>query len=52
MKLKVLINPLVNLLWIAALVFVIGAGVAAWPDGRESRRLARRYADATVIREV
>jgi cytochrome c-type biogenesis protein CcmF len=51
-KLKVLINPLVNLLWIAALIFVIGAGVAAWPDGRESRRLARRYADATVIREV
>ena len=46
-KLKVLINPLVNLLWIAALVFVIGAGVAAWPDGREARRLARRYADAT-----
>jgi cytochrome c-type biogenesis protein CcmF len=51
-KLKVLINPLVNLLWIAALVFVIGAGVAAWPDGRESRRVARRYADATVIREA
>jgi cytochrome c-type biogenesis protein CcmF len=51
-KLKVLINPLVNLLWIAALVFVIGAGVAAWPDGREARRLARRYADATIIREA
>ena len=45
-KLKALINPLVNLLWIAALVFVIGAAVAAWPDGREARRLARRYADA------
>ncbi len=51
-KLKVLINPLVNLLWIAALVFVIGAGVAAWPDGREARRLARRYADATITREA
>ncbi len=51
-KLKVLINPLVNLLWIAAVVFVIGAGVAAWPDGREARRLARRYADATIVREA
>jgi cytochrome c-type biogenesis protein CcmF len=45
-KLKALINPLVNLLWIAALVFVVGAVVAAWPDGREARRLARRYAEA------
>ena len=51
-KLKVLINPLVNLLWIAALVFVIGAGIAAWPDGREARRLARRYAEAPITREA
>jgi len=47
-KLKALINPMVNLIWIAALVFVIGAAVAAWPDGREARRLARRYAEQPV----
>jgi cytochrome c-type biogenesis protein CcmF len=45
-KLKALINPMVNLIWIAALVFVLGALVAAWPDGREARRLARRYGEA------
>jgi cytochrome c-type biogenesis protein CcmF len=47
-KIKALINPMVNLIWIAALVFVIGALVAAWPDGREARRLARRYAEQPV----
>jgi cytochrome c-type biogenesis protein CcmF len=45
-KLKALINPMVNLIWIAALVFVLGAAIAAWPDGREARRLARRYGEA------
>ncbi len=51
-KLKVLVNPLVNLLWVAAVVFAFGALVAAWPDRREARRLARRYADATVPGEA
>jgi cytochrome c-type biogenesis protein CcmF len=46
--LKVLINPLVNLIWLAGLVFVGGSLIAMWPDAREQRRLARRFAYAPV----
>jgi cytochrome c-type biogenesis protein CcmF len=41
--LKVLVNPLVNLIWLAGLVFLGGSLVAMWPDAREQRRLARRF---------
>ena len=41
-------KPLVNLLWLAGFVFVGGALIALWPDAREERRLAERYAGATV----
>ena len=41
--LKVLVKPLVNLIWIAGFVFVGGALIALWPDAREQRRLALRY---------
>ena len=40
--LKVLVNPLVDLIWLAGLVFLLGSLVAMWPDAREQRRLARR----------
>ncbi len=40
---KAIVNPLVNLIWLAGLVFVLGSGVALWPDAREERRLAVRY---------
>jgi cytochrome c-type biogenesis protein CcmF len=40
---KVFVKPLVNLVWLAGLVFVIGALVTMWPDAREARRLALRY---------
>jgi cytochrome c-type biogenesis protein CcmF len=40
--LKVLVNPLVNLIWLAGLVFLFGSLVAMWPDELEQRRLARR----------
>ena len=43
---KVLVNPLVNLIWLAGLVFVLGSFVAMWPDAREQRRLAKRFAYA------
>jgi cytochrome c-type biogenesis protein CcmF len=46
--LKVLQKPLVNLLWLAGLVFLGGSLIALWPDAREERRLAERYADAAV----
>ncbi|MGB2875895.1 MAG: heme lyase CcmF/NrfE family subunit [Gaiellaceae bacterium] len=40
--LKVLVNPLVDLVWLAGLVFLFGSLIAMWPDQREQRRLARR----------
>jgi cytochrome c-type biogenesis protein CcmF len=41
---KVFVKPLVNLVWLAGLVFVLGALVTLWPDAREQRRLAARTA--------
>jgi cytochrome c-type biogenesis protein CcmF len=41
---KVFVKPLVNFVWLAGLVFVLGALVAMWPDSREARRLAARTA--------
>jgi cytochrome c-type biogenesis protein CcmF len=46
--LKALDKPLVNLLWLAGLVFVGGSLIALWPDAREERRLAQRYEGVTV----
>ena len=43
---KVLVNPLVNLIWLGGIVFVLGSLIAMWPDAREQRRLARRFAYA------
>ena len=39
-----IVNPLVNLIWLSGLVFVLGSVVAMWPDAREQRRLAARFA--------
>jgi cytochrome c-type biogenesis protein CcmF len=46
--LKVLVKPLVNLVWAAGFLFVFGALVAMWPDAVEQRRLAERYAAGAV----
>jgi cytochrome c-type biogenesis protein CcmF len=46
--LKALQKPLVNLIWLAGLVFVGGSLIALWPDAREERRLAERYEGAVV----
>ncbi len=43
---QVLVKPLVNLIWIAGIVFLIGSAVALWPDAREQRRLVARLAPA------
>jgi cytochrome c-type biogenesis protein CcmF len=40
---KVLVKPLVNLIWLAGAVFVLGSLITLWPDAREERRLAARY---------
>jgi cytochrome c-type biogenesis protein CcmF len=42
---KVLVKPLVNLIWLAGVVFVLGSLIALWPDAVEQRRLAARYRD-------
>jgi cytochrome c-type biogenesis protein CcmF len=43
---RVLVKPLVNLIWIAGLVFLLGSAIALWPDAREQRRLVARLAPA------
>ena len=40
---RIFVKPLVNLIWLAGLVFVAGSLIALWPDPREERRLAARY---------
>ncbi|HSI97780.1 MAG TPA: cytochrome c-type biogenesis CcmF C-terminal domain-containing protein, partial [Gaiellaceae bacterium] len=39
---RVFVKPLVNLIWMAGLVFVLGSVIALWPDAREQRRLVAR----------
>jgi cytochrome c-type biogenesis protein CcmF len=48
LDLKVLVKPLVNLVWLAGFVFVFGSLVAMWPDAVEQRRLVERYAAMPV----
>ena len=43
---RVFVKPLVNLIWLAGLVFVLGSLITLWPDAREQRRLAVRYGAA------
>ena len=42
-------SPLVNLIWLAGVVFLVGSLVALWPDAREQRRLAVRYAGREAL---
>ena len=42
---KVLVNPAVGLVWLAGVVFLLGALITLWPDPREARQLARRYGE-------
>jgi cytochrome c-type biogenesis protein CcmF len=46
---RVLVKPLVNLIWIAGLVFLVGALVAMWPNAAEQRRLAERYRELRAL---
>jgi cytochrome c-type biogenesis protein CcmF len=48
LDLKILDKPLVNMIWLAGLIFVGGSLIALWPDAREQRRLAERYEGAAV----
>jgi cytochrome c-type biogenesis protein CcmF len=46
--LRVFVKPLLNLIWLAGVVFIVGSLVALWPDAREQRRLAARFAGRAV----
>ena len=39
---RVFVKPLVNLIWVAGLVFLAGSLITLWPDRREQRRLIAR----------
>jgi cytochrome c-type biogenesis protein CcmF len=45
---RVFVKPLVNLIWIAGAVFLLGSVIALWPDAREQRRLVERAREAVV----
>jgi cytochrome c-type biogenesis protein CcmF len=49
---EVHVSPLVNLIWLAGAVFLVGSLVALWPDAREQRRLAERYAGRGALVEA
>jgi cytochrome c-type biogenesis protein CcmF len=46
---KVLVKPLVNLIWLSGLIFFAGALVALWPSAAEQRRLAARYRELRAL---
>jgi cytochrome c-type biogenesis protein CcmF len=43
---RVFVKPLVNLIWIAGGVFLLGSLITLWPDRREERRLVARAVQA------
>jgi len=47
--LKIAVNPLIDLIWLAGIVFLLGSVVAMWPDGREQRQLARRSFESDAL---
>jgi cytochrome c-type biogenesis protein CcmF len=46
---KVLVKPLVNLIWLSGFVFLVGSLIALWPSAAEQRRLATRYRELRVL---
>jgi len=45
---RVFVKPLVNLIWLAGLVFLIGSVITLWPDRREQRRLVARASEVGI----
>jgi cytochrome c-type biogenesis protein CcmF len=39
---RVFVKPLVNLIWLAGVIFLLGSLITLWPDRREQRRLVAR----------
>ncbi len=47
---QVIVNPLVNLIWLAGIIFVLGSLITLWPDAREQRRIAERLEALAAFR--
>lgn len=45
---RVFVKPLVNLIWLAGLVFLLGSVITLWPDRREQRRLVARASEVGI----
>ncbi len=45
---KVIINPVMAWLWIGGLVIAFGTIIVMWPDKREAKQLAARYAKEAI----
>lgn len=45
---RVFVKPLVNLIWLAGLVFLLGSLITLWPDRREQRRLVARTSEVGI----
>jgi len=45
---RVFVKPLVNLIWVAGVVFLLGSVIALWPDAREQRRLVARAGEVGI----
>lgn len=45
---RVFVKPLVNLIWLAGLVFILGSLITLWPDRREQRRLVARASEVGI----
>jgi cytochrome c-type biogenesis protein CcmF len=45
---RVFVKPLVNLIWLAGLIFLAGSVITLWPDRREQRRLVARASQAGI----
>jgi cytochrome c-type biogenesis protein CcmF len=43
---RVFVKPLVNLIWLAGIVFLVGSVITLWPDRREQRKLVTRASEA------
>ena len=46
---KVLVKPLVNLIWASGFFFLAGSLIALWPSAAEQRRLAARYRELRAL---
>lgn len=49
---KLIINPLMEWMWIAGFVMTLGTIIAYWPDPSEKRRLAMVYARQEALNEA